>query len=200
MQKNETRMKRMALFMYTVFFVLPLCGQNVELKTNLLYLATTTPNMGVEWKLDRKYTATLTAAYNPFHFRQYLNPKGNTVNPKLLHWMMAGEVRYWFCESFLGWNMGVNVFGGEYNIGGIKFINKLEKQRYKGWGAGAGLTVGYQLPLSVRWSLDMSAGVGYAYTRYTKYDCYACGYKIGENKKNYWGPTKVAVSLVYLIK
>lgn len=176
------------------------CGQKVELKTNLLYLATTTPNIGVEWKLNRHYSASLMAAYNPFRFSSYEKEEGSTVNPKLHHWLTAAEVRYWFCESFLGLNVGVNVFGGEYNVGGIRFINPLKDARYKGWGAGAGLTVGYQFPLSARWSLDFSVGLGYVYSRYKKYDCYACGDKLGSYQKNYLGPTKAAVSLVYSLK
>lgn len=193
-------MKHIFLLIFIAISGLPLFSQNVELKTNLLYLATTTPNIGIEWKLGRHYTAALTAAYNPFRFGQYMDAKGNTVNPKLHHWLTAGEVKYWFCESFLGWNLGLNVFGGEYNVGGIKFMNLLEGKRYKGWGTGAGLTVGYQFPLSVRWSLDLSFGLGYIHARYGKYDCYACGDKDGSYKKNYLGPTKAAVSLVYTLK
>lgn len=193
-------MKRTLLLVVTICCMHTLCGQNVALKTNLLYLAATTPNLGVEWKFDRHYTASLTAAYNPFRFGQYLDVQGNTVNPKLHHWLATGEVKYWFCNPFLGWNVGVNVFGGEYNVGGMKFMSILEGKRYKGWGAGAGLTVGYQFPVSVRWSLDFSFGLGYIYTRYGKYDCYACGDKDGSYKKNYLGPTKAAVSLVYFIK
>lgn len=194
------RMKRIILSVCTTFCTLPLCGQNVELKTNLLYLATTTPNIGVEWRMGRKCSTALMAAYNPFHFRQYQTAEGNTVNPKLMHWLAEGEVRYWFHESFRGWNMGINLFGGEYNIGGIKFVDKLKEQRYKGWAAGAGLTVGYQFSLSTRWKMDFSVGAGYAYTEYEKYDCYVCGDRIGENKRNYLGPTKAAISLVYLLE
>lgn len=175
-------------------------GQQVELKTNLLYLATTTPNIGVEWQLNRHYSASLMAAYNPFRFGQETGADGNRVNPKLHHWLTSAEVRYWFCESFLGLNVGVNVFGGEYNVGGIRFIPPLKDARYKGWGAGAGMTVGYQFPLSARWSLDFSVGLGYSYTRYKKYDCYACGDKLGSYQKNYLGPTKAAVSMVYSFK
>jgi len=46
--------------------------------------------------------------------------------------------------------MGVNVFGGEYNVGGISFIHALKENRFKGWGVGAGVTVGYQVVLSAR--------------------------------------------------
>lgn len=193
-------MKRFFVLIFIVFSVMSLHAQDIGIKTNLLYLATTTPNIGVEWKMNRHYTAALTTGYNPFRFSQYMDKNGNTVNPKLRHWLTAAEFRYWFCESFLGWNIGINLFGGEYNVTGLKFMKALNDARYKGWGAGAGLTVGYQFPLSVRWSLDFSVGAGYVHTRYTKYDCYACGDKQGRYKKNYLGPTKAAISIVYSLK
>ena len=189
-------MKRNSIFLLLVLFAsLSISGQTTAIKTNLLYLATTTPNIGIEWKLAKHYTASLTCGYNPFRFAEHEDKEG-----KIHHWLASGEVRYWFCESFLGWNAGINIFGGEYNIGGLNFIHSLKDNRYKGWGTGAGLTVGYQFPLSVRWSLDLSAGVGYIYTRYNKYECYACGDKEGNFKRHYWGPTKVAVSFVYFLK
>lgn len=175
-------------------------GQTTAIKTNLLYLATTTPNIGVEWKTGKHYTAALTCGYNPFRFREYKDREGNTVNPKLHHWTAAAEMRYWFCESFLGWNVGVNVFAGEYNVGGLKFIGPLKEGRYKGWGMGAGMTVGYQIPLSERWGIDLSAGVGYIHCKYNKYDCYACADKQGSFRRQYIGPTKVAVAIVYFLK
>lgn len=188
------------LLLLVLLVTLPISGQTVAIKTNLLYLATTTPNIGLECQLSKHCTASLTCGYNPFRFAEHEDAQGNKVNPKIHHWLASGEVRYWFCESFLGWNVGVNVFGGDYNVGGLKFINSLKDNRYKGWGTGAGMTVGYQFPLSVRWSLDLSAGIGYVHTRYNKYECYVCGDKEGNFKRNYWGPTKAAVSFVYFLK
>lgn len=138
---------------------LPAYGQEVGLKTNLLYLATATPNLGAEWKMGRNYTGVFTVGYNPFSFGQYEDADGNAVNPKLRHWLAAAEARYWWCEPYMGWNVGINLFGGEYNAGGIRFISALKEGRYKGWAAGAGLTAGYQIPLSARWGLDFSLGI-----------------------------------------
>ena len=196
------KMKRVFLLilLFMLWGSLSLRGQEVALKTNLLYLATTTPNLGVEWRMGGNYTGAVTVGYNPFRLGQYLDAEGNTVNPKLRHWLAATEVRYWFCDPYMGWNIGVNLFGGEYNAGGIRFIHALKEGRYKGWAAGAGLTAGYHIPLSARWGLDLSLGMGYIYARYTQYDCYACGDKKDKYKKNYMGPTKAAVSLVYFMK
>lgn len=188
------------LLLFLLYTALPVAAQRTSVKTNLLYLATTTPNIGVEWKASHHTTVTLSCAYNPFRFKAYRDAEDNSIHPKLHHWMAAGEARYWLCEAFMGWNIGVNVFGGEYNIGGIRFIHSIKENRYDGWAAGAGFTAGYQFPLSERWSLDLSAGIGYVYARYNKYACYACGDKQGAYKRNYLGPTKAAVAIVYNLK
>ncbi|WP_455635222.1 DUF3575 domain-containing protein, partial [Parabacteroides sp.] len=52
----------------------------------------------------------------------------------------------------------------------------------------------------MRWGCDHSVGLGYARLNYDKYPCEKCGEKIGEEKKNYWGPTKAAISIIYTIK
>lgn len=175
-------------------------AQVTGIKTNVLYLATASPNIGVEWPMGRHWTGTLSCGYNPFRLGTVRDSDGNAINSKLHHWLGSGEVRYWFCEKFVGWNMGINAFGGEYNAGGISFIPALKEDRFEGWGAGAGITIGYQVPLSPRWGLDFSIGGGYVYTEYTKYEGCACGDELGRYKKHLWGPMKAAVSVVYFLR
>ena len=51
-----------------------------------------------------------------------------------------------------------------------------------------------------RWSLEASIGLGYARILYDKYPCATCGTKLKDTSKNYLGPTKASLSLIYLIK
>ena len=44
-------------------------AQDVALKTNLLFWATTSPNLGMELALAPQWTLDLSAAYNPWTFR-----------------------------------------------------------------------------------------------------------------------------------
>ena len=41
-------------------------------------------------------------------------------------------------------------------------------------------------------------GVGYARVKYEQFECKTCGEKVSEGHKNYLGPTKAAISLIYL--
>ena len=71
---------------------------------------------------------------------------------------------------------------------------------YEGYFYGGGVSVGHQWLLSKHWSLEASVGVGYAHWVYDKYRCVNCSPKIKSGHKNYVGPTKAAVSLVYFIR
>ena len=74
-----------------------------------------------------------------------------------------------------------------------------------------GSTVKLQLKLAVlstvevggirnRWSLEANIGAGYVRLHYDKFRCKTCGEKVGTENRNYFGPTKAAISLIFLIK
>lgn len=198
---------RKSLFLIAIgialLFSTSIYGQKVAVKTNLLYDATSTMNLGFEFGLSKKWTLDVSGNYNPWEFGE---------NRKMKHWMVQPEMRYWLCEKFNGHFFGIHAHGGQYNWGGmlpwgfengkmfgIENRNILE-HRYEGWLIGAGLSYGYQWILGKRWSVEASLGIGYAYLDYAKYKCEKCGEKIGDGHKNYFGPTKAAVSIIYIIK
>lgn len=174
------------------------CGQTRQLgiKTNLLYWATTTPNLGLEMAVGNKHTAQIFFGLNPWK-------QSGGDHSSLRHWMVMPEYRYWFNRSFEGWFMGVHALGGQYNVGGVKFpfglLKGLRNHRYEGWYAGGGITAGKQWNLSKHWNFEASLGLGYIHTQYDKFECGTCGEKLYSAHKNYVGPTKVALSLIYLI-
>lgn len=160
------------------------------LKTNALYLATTTPNLGLEFGLSKKFTLDISGNYNPWTFSD---------NKKLKHWLVQPELRYWTCERFNGHFFGIHGHYAEYNVGGIKQLG-LKDYRYQGNLYGGGISYGHHWILGNHWSIEAEIGVGYAHLDYDKYRCEKCGTKIKEDTKDYWGPTKVAISFIYVIK
>lgn len=179
-------------------------AQEAGVKTNLLYDATSTMNLGVEFGLSPKWTLDVSGNFNPWTFSDYR---------KMKHWLVQPEARYWFCEKFNGHFFGIHAHGGQYNWGGMlpwgfkdgKMFGSVKNKhilenRYQGWLAGAGISYGYQWILGNRWSLEATIGVGYAYLSYDRYPCGACGEKLGEGHKNYFGPTKAGITLIYMIK
>lgn len=171
-------------------------AQQVALKTNLLYDAATTPNIGMEIGLGKKSTAQLFYGLNPWKF-------GSGDDRKYLkHWVLNPEYRYWFCQRFNGSFVGIHAFGGEYNATNIKmplgWWDELKDHRFEGWFAGGGVSYGYQWVLSRHWNFEAAIGVGAAYIDYQKFQCGECGTKIDDGHKIYVGPTKLALSLMYM--
>ena len=52
--------------------------------------------------------------------------------------------------------------------------------------------------MSKHWNFEAAIGLGAAYIEYDKYKCGTCGKKIDDGHKIYVGPTKAALSLLYL--
>lgn len=159
-------------------------------KTNALYLATTTFNLGFEVALAKKLTLDVSGNYNPWEFKD---------NFQLKHWLVQPELRYWLCERFNGSFFGLHGHYAEMNVSNLDIFG-IGHDRYEGNLYGAGISYGYQWLISKRWSMEATIGVGYARLKYDKYACGECGEKIGHNTKNYFGPTKVGLSFIYVIK
>ncbi len=180
-----------------LFAALPVAGQ-VGIKTNLIYDATLSPNLGVEVGLAPKWSLDLSGNINAWNLDNGRRWK---------HWLFQPEARYWFCDRFSGHFLGFHLLGGQYNYGawkhGFNFLNNrfadLKTQRHQGWYAGAGVAYGYTWILARHWSLEAELGIGWAYTRYDVYPCKNCGTKLDENKvHNYAGPTKAALNIIYV--
>ena len=81
------------------------------------------------------------------------------------------------------------------------FISEnMQNMRYQGQLYGGGVSIGHSWILKKRWSIEASLGLGYARIIYEKYPCATCGTKLKDTSKNYVGPTKASVSLIYVIK
>lgn len=174
-------------------------AQDFAIKTNLLYDATATANLGVEVGLAPRWTFDLSGNYHPW------NLPGDAM---LKHAMIQPEVRYWFCDRFSRHFVGAHAIGGIYNVAnlptdGKKFFGKdmtpLSQYRYQGWFAGGGVAYGYDFILGEHWNLELELGIGYIYTVYDKFECEECGLQLAyQVPVKFFGPTKAAISLVYL--
>lgn len=189
-------MKRILLFVAViVVYSGALPAQEFAIKNNVLYDATLTPNIGIEIGLSSKSTLNVAGGFNPFEFGH---------NRKFKHWLVQPEYRYWFCEKFNGAFLGLHLHGGEFSVANLKlpfgFMSQLKNHLYEGYFYGGGVNVGYQWVLSRHWSIEAAAGVGYARIEADKYPCASCGKKIKSDSYNYFGPTQVALSLIYFLR
>lgn len=187
-------MKRSIILFLSVLFFCDIVAdaQHFSLKSNTVYLISTTPNIGVECAFAPRWTVELEGGYNPFILDR-------EKNMKLKHWLVSPEFRYWFCNSFQGHFVGLNANFTQFNIGGLP-LSILNESRMQGWAAGAGVTYGYAYPIARRWNIELTAGFGCWYTAYDEFESRKCGLFRQTVQKHSLGLTSLGVSFVYMIK
>lgn len=175
-----------------------LTAQNAAIKTNLLYDASATVNLGAEFGVAPRWSVDLSANLNAWDI---------AGDARWRHWLFQPELRYWFCDRFSRHFLGLHGVVGQYNLGNIpnnlSFLGQnfavLTDRRFQGWAFGAGLAYGYAWALGRHWNLEFELGLGYARFNYDTYECSVCRKKIAENgTHDYVGPTKAAINLVYV--
>ncbi len=162
-----------------------------NIKTNLLYDATTTLNLGVEFRTGSRTSIDVPFNYNPWTF---------SGNRKLKHALVQPEFRLWTRRTFDGHFVGVHAHYAYYNVGNLPhgpFSEYMRDHRFEGWLAGAGVSYGYRWNFNHWLGLEATIGAGYAYLDYEKFECHTCGDNLGHENKHYFGPTKVGVSLIF---
>ena len=160
--------------------------QNIAVKSNVLYDLTSSLNIGGEIKCNDTYSISSIISYNPWTFAD---------NRKMKHLLIQPELRKWFGDVFQGSFVGIQAHYARFNVGGI-----LSDYRFQGNLVGGGVSYGYQWIISKRWSMEATIGVGYARLEYDKYARGDGGEKLGHNTRNYFGPTKIGLSFIYVIK
>jgi len=185
----------------------------IAVKSNLVYDATATINLGAEYAINKKFSIDLSGNYNGWDILS----DGRSWQ----HWMIQPEGRYWLHESFNGHFVGVHALYGNLDIARLDFgIMDFERAYiYSGPVFGGGISYGYQLYVTPRLNIEFSIGIGYLNLKYDKTvyrerenpdtvdgQVYKdditfkgpYGY-LGEFKKGYFGPTKLGISIVYII-
>jgi hypothetical protein len=94
--------------------------------------------------------------------------------------------------------------GGRYDIGGVKMpfntLKGLRDNRYRGGAVGFGFSYGYKWFFSDSWAIEATAGFGFVRFSYDLYSLGKDSSKTGEDKKEYAGPSKAAISIVDTIR
>lgn len=180
-------------------------AQEVGLKSNALYLATSTLNAGMDFRLADHWSASLHFGYNPWAFpnsRSATWADGTTVdaNPKMAHFLVMPEVKWWPCRAFERHAIGLHGIYTTYNLAALPFPKSFNDHRYRGDAYGVGLSWGYQWAMGERWGVEFSLGAGYLWTRYTQYEAGACGTELKQVQKGIFAPTKLALNFIYYIK
>lgn len=154
------------------------------LRANLLRWATLTPDLGVEWRINRHVGILVNGSWTSWTW--------NDSDRRYALWEVNPEVRYYIGKEKRGY------VGAMYKVG--QFNHKFSETGKQGDLMGGGLVGGYQLKLNRALLLDLSLGLGCVhadYERYTVID--GVRVKHGKESKNWWGPTQAGVTLVWTI-
>lgn len=155
-----------------------------SLRANLLRWATLTPDLGVEWRINRHVGIVVNGTYTSWSW--------DDRNRRYALWEVNPEVRYYIGKEKRGY------IGAMYKVG--EFNYKFSETGKQGDLMGGGITGGYQLKLNNALSMDFSLGLGCIHADYEKY-LVIDGVRVrqGKNTKNWWGPTSAGVTLVWTI-
>lgn len=193
-------------FIFFLLLSLPVFSQKIAIKNNIVYDALLTPNLSLEFSLGKKWTLDTQVGMNFFFYENKATASEYKIK-KWSHWLVQPEFRYWPCETFNGWFWGIHAHGGQMNVGGVNipFVlqnehKEMKSHRYEGYFYGGGVSIGYHWILSSRFSVEASLGVGYARIKYDKFKCAVCGKKTGKGEADYLGPTRAAISIIYMLK
>ena len=162
------------------------------LKTNLLYNILAIPNLGAEFYLGSNFSVATN-----WHYAWWKNDK------KYDYWRTYGgdlAVRYWLGKkahekSLTGHHIGLygQMITYDFELGGKGVLADR-------WSWATGLEYGYSLPIAKCMNLDFTIGLGYHWGEFKEYLPIDGHYVWQATKnRNYWGPTKAEISLVWLI-
>lgn len=162
------------------------CAQQFAVKTNALFDAALTPDIGVEL-VTGEHSSVALSVFG--HWKPYgINSRMITVQP---------EYRFWFNgRPLVREYIGATAFASAYDI-------NVKNHVYAGNAVSLGVTGGYVFPLGERMNFELSGGFGFLFFRQKQYldnmsydptmsPVNAYGYKLF--------PAKLGATFIYIIK
>lgn len=163
-----------------------------SLRTNMLFDALLLPNIGAEVYVGKNISVDAIWHYGWWkcdHRHNYWRSYGGDMG-----------VRYWFGSAakrkpLTGHHIGLygQIVTYDFELGGRGYQGRR-------WSYAGGFEYGYSKPISRHFNIDFSLGVGYLGGKYYEYipidQCYVWQ---KTKRRNWFGPTKLEISLVWLL-
>ena len=156
----------------------------MALKTNIAYDAIAVPNLVFEMQFSKHISVELPVMFSGWDISDKHAVRTFAVQP---------EGRWWLEKAGKGHFFGVHAHMALFNV-------KWDENRYQSTGRpllGAGVSYGYKLPFSRHWGAEFTLGAGYANMKYNTYYNIDNGALIETKSRNYWGITRLGISLSY---
>lgn len=155
-----------------------------SLRTNLLRLATLTPDIGLEWRVSDDWAVLVDGGYTSWSW--------NGKERRYALWDVSPQVRRYLGSGKRGY-VGAMFKAGSFNY-------KFDRTGRQGDIIGGGIVGGYRLSLGKTLALDFSLGLGCLRADYEKYEVVS-GVRIyrGDGDGIWCGPTSAGVTLVWTV-
>ncbi len=165
----------------------------MDASTNMLYDLFLVPNLAAEFYLGKNFSVGADWMYS--HWKSDRKNWYSVIYGGDLY------VRYWLGKQagekpLTGHHLGLygQTYKFDFEYGGKGHLTEA-------WNWGVGIEYGYSLPIAKRLNLDFNIGLGYTNGEDSHYypseEHYY--YVSGPSRKHYFGPTRVGVTLVWLI-
>lgn len=165
-------------------------AQKYSLSMNLLECARLgTLNIDASYAIDRHWSLTAGARYNPFTYHKGDSEKQFQARQQ----SYAVGARLWPWHIMSGWWFGAKTRWQEYNIGGI-----ISPQTREGDRLGGGLYAGYAHMLAPFLNLEFGLGLWAGADIYKVYSCPSCGLTLDNGVKGFVLPDDITIALVYV--
>ena len=167
----------------------------MALRTNLLYDATLSPNLGLDVRVDSAWTVGLLAGINAWDIDKEKNKKWR-------HALFSIRARKYRDSLFHKGYYEADVIYSHYNVGNTKIpfglYSAVKDRRLQGDLIALGGKYGYSWILSRTWRIEAEAGVAVGYAWFKEYDCDHCGTYYGKGDRIFLLP-QLGVNVVYII-
>ena len=169
--------------------------RHVALRTNLLYDATLSPNLGFDVRVDSAWTVGLLAGVNAWDIDK-------TENKKWRHMLFSFRARKFRKNLFeKGYYEGDLIYS-HFNVGNIKFpfglYSAVKNHRLQGDLVALGGKYGYSWILARDWRIEAEGGIAVGYAWFKEYDCPHCGTFLGNGDRIFLLP-QLGINVVYII-
>lgn len=158
--------------------------QGWALRTNLIYAASASANLGFDFAIGRHFS--LGANLGLKAWPRWWIGDWDAENPtRWRHLLVAPEFRWWPSEVFSKWFVGADLVWSHFNVGGVKFplgtiYPAVRDNRLQGDVWALGIFAGYSWWLTKHLRLEVEAGVAAGYYAAEKFECVHCGAKVGD--------------------
>ena len=172
-------------------------GQNrVAIRSNLLYDATLSPNLGIEVRVDTTWSVGGSVGINAWDIDKQKNRKWR-------HLLISPKVRKYLGDSLFhrGYLEG-NLIYSHYNVGNVKFpfglYRSVRERRLQGDLLALGAKYGYAWIMARNWRIEAEAGIAVGYAWFKEFECPHCGAQLGEGNRIFLLP-QLGINVVYII-